>query len=699
MKFFNLGVALVSVMGSVSGFSARGDAGVALPPQRKLSEEMKKVSILSPSAGQPLIRSNYKKGELLRLCRQAQTQFKGAIDLIVGVPVASRTLDNTLLALDRAGADFADATLPLTFMGYVSTQAKLREEASQCEGEVSRFTVEVNTRKDLYLAIQGQKGRNEDEKRLLSETLKGFEANGLHLEEAQLAKLKGLKQDLATLETQFSNHLNEDVSHVKLNLDELRGLPSDYVDHLEKTPDGSFIVHTRSSDAEIFLNQAANGEARRKWLLAYFNRQSQTNVPLLEKALLLRQQIARLLGFAHWADYRMHDRMAKDAHTALKFIHSLKDRLKKRNRENLAALLQFKKELEPTAKELFQWDINYLAYQLKKRDFSLDGEKVREYFPADRVVAGMFEIYSELLGIQLKPMPKAAVWAPGVQQFQILEADSKKVLGYFYTDFVPRDGKYGHAAAFPLISGRLMKDGLYTFPIASIVVNFAPPIQGKPSLLSFNEVLTLFHEFGHIMHQTLTRAPFASLSGTNVAQDFVEAPSQMFENWPWDERVLRRVSGHYLNHDQKLPADLLEKIIASRDFNQGYHYMRQISLALLDLTYHTSQGPVDTTAVYNEIFQELFGIPAIPGGHFAASFGHLMSGYDAGYYGYLWSEVYSADLFTKFAGENLLSPQIGGRYRQEILEKGNLRDAGLLLKEFLGREPNNHAFFQKLKIE
>jgi thimet oligopeptidase len=201
------------------------------------------------------------------------------------------------------------------------------------------------------------------------------------------------------------------------------------------------------------------------------------------------------------------------------------------------------------------------------------------------------------------------------------------------------------------------------------------------------------------MHQTLTRAPYASLSGSSVAQDFVEAPSQMLENWPWDEKILNVLSGHYLNPNRKLPEDLLHKLIAVRDYQQGYFYTRQLMLALLDMTYHTTDGPIDTAAVYNKLYKQLIGVDPIEGGHFAAGFGHLMGGYDAGYYGYLWSLVYATDMFTAFQNTDLLSPETGGRYRRVILENGNMKDADVLLTEFLGRPSNNLAFLKKLHIE
>jgi thimet oligopeptidase len=575
----------------------------------------------------------------------------------------------------------------------------LRDEGSRCEELVGKFGVGIFTRKDLYVAIKDQQGRNADENRLLSETLKSFENNGLKLSVADLDKVRALKQELASAESQFSTNLNNDNTTVELSEAELAGLPADYVAGLARTPDGSkYVLTTRENDASIVLNNATNSEARRKWFSGYHNRQAAPNTTLLEKAIGLRQQIATLMGYPTWADYRIHGRMASDANTVMKFLTNLKDKLGGRTRDDLAKLLKFKQEGEPSAQKLDAWDVNYFSYQLKKRDYSLDDEKIREYFPADLVVAAMFEVYSQLLGVHYTEVSGAQVWSPDVKLYRIEDSKDNHLIGFFYTDFIPRANKYGHAAAFPLILGQQLENGSYSYPVASIVANLSAPSNGKPSLLSHDDVDTIFHEFGHIMHQTLTTAPYASLAGSSVAQDFVEAPSQMLENWVWDPVILNKLSGHYQDHSQKLPPELLKQMIEARNFNQGYRYMRQLFFGLTDMSYHTATGPVDTVVVMDKLYEQLFGIKALEGGHDAASFGHLMGGYDAGYYGYMWSEVYATDMFTRFSSSGLLNATVGGEYRQAVLERGNMEDALELLKRFLGREPNSDAFFAKLGI-
>jgi thimet oligopeptidase len=626
---------------------------------------------------------------------------KARLDAVAAIAPKNRNFDNTMLAFETITADMTDETTPLTFMGYVSTNADTRAEGSDCEAKVGEFGVEITTRKDLYDALKDQAPRNANETRLLTLTLKAFESNGLKLPDDKLAQVKDLEQKLTQLQAQYNANLNNDATTVELTEDELAGVPADYKSGLKKTADGArYIVTTRESDTGSFLANASNEDARRKWVLAYNNRGGRANTDLLEQAISVRQQIAKLMGYATWADYRIQssNRMAKDAQSVLDFLNGLKGKLAQRDRDDIAGLLKFKKQLDPKATEVNAWDIAYLETQLKKRDYSLDEEKIREYFPADVVISGMFDVYSKLLGVHYTEIAGAKVWSPDVKLYRINDNKDDRLIGYFYTDFIPRPFKYGHAAAFPQIGGRVLANGAYSVPVAAIVANLTPPANGKPSLLSHDDVETIFHEFGHIMHQTLTRAPYASLSGANVAQDFVEAPSQMLENWVWDAEILNRISGHYLDHSQKLPADLLQKMIAARDFDQGYYYTRQLMLALTDMEYHTTDGAVDTAAIYNRNYEEMIGVKAVPGGHFAASFGHLMGGYDAGYYGYMWSLVYATDMFTRFQAGGLLSPQVGADYRRVILENGNTKDAIDLLTEFIGRTPNSDAFFKKLHI-
>lgn len=425
----------------------------------------------------------------------------------------------------------------------------------------------------------------------------------------------------------------------------------------------------------------------------------------------MREQIAKLVLPATnadgtpadqtWVTYKVRGRMVKTRDTVTSFLDGLRDKLADRNKEDFNQLLEYKKSIDPTAQKLNAWDIAFMSNQLKKKNFSVDEEEIRKYFPADVVINGLFSVYSEMLGVDYEEVKDAKVWADGVKLYKIRNHADQRLIGFFYADFYPRPetGKYGHAAAFPLISGRLLPDGSYSFPVASIVSNLSPPVDGKPALLSHSDVETLFHEFGHIMHQTLTRAPYASLSGAGVARDFVEAPSQMLENWVWEPEILKRISGLADDHSKHLPDDLLTKMMAARDFQQGYFYTKQLLYGTFDIAIHSQNGAVDVNQTYADLYVKLMGQEPIEGQMFPASFGHLMGGYDAGYYSYMWSKVYAQDMFSIFKAAGVTSAEIGMRYRKNILEYGNMKDALDLLPMFLGRAPSKDAFYEELHIK
>ncbi len=643
-----------------------------------------------------LIRSDYAHGEVTQLCDAAIAVTGEKLNAIAAIPADQRTTDNTLLAFENVTADFGDDTNPLTFMGYVHTDKDISAEGSACEEKVGAFMVETFTRRDLYAAVSTAVARDADEKALKESMVIGFEKNGLKLDDAGLAQLKTILNQISSNEAKFSKNLNSDSSTVEFTLAELNGVPADFIARLDKKG-ANFIVVPNEATYPVFMQNATDSNARKKMMLSYLNRGGIENTQLLEATTKLRYQAAQLLGFASWDDFQLQGRMAESKDNALNFLTSLKDKLAQRNKEDLDQLLAYKKSVDPTATTLEQWDISWAQNQLKKRDYAVDEEAIREYFPADVVIPGMFKVYSQILGVNFKQVVDAKVWSPDVQLYEIRNTADDRLIGYFYADFFPRDGKYDHAAAFQQISGREI-NGVYNHTVSAIVANLTPPSPGKPSLLSHDDVETIFHEFGHIMHQTLTRAKFASLSGSNTAQDFVEAPSQMLENWVWSPEILPMLSGHYTDHSKTLPDEMLQKMLAARKFGQGIAYTKQLLYALFDMTIHGGQGETDVTATYDNLYRQIVGQEPIAGGHFAGTFGHMMGGYDAGYYGYLWSEVYAQDMFTKFEETDLLSPVVGARYRTTILERGGMTEAIQNLKDFLGRDPSPDAFFKKLGI-
>ena len=405
-------------------------------------------------------------------------------------------------------------------MKYVSTDESMRKEGSECEEKIDQFRVSVFSRKDIYEVLKDFRVSNSAQQRLLNETLQNFEDNGLKLPEEIRSEVLKLNQALASVESQYSTFLNEDNTTLEFAQDELNEF-LDFLNSLKKNENGKYIVTTKTPHYVRVMENASRSDTRKKMAEAYESRAAEKNIKLLEQAIELRQKIAALMGYKTWVDYRTHARMAKNSETVSKFLNGLKEKLSLKNKEELERLFKFKKELEPAAVSLNAWDISYFSNQLKKRDYSLDDEQIRAYFPAETVVSGMFQVYSRILGVRYIEVKNAKVWAEGVKLYQIRDKKRDRLIGYFYTDFFPRAGKYGHAAAFSLQPGYSRKNGTYSKTISAIVANFSPAEGTKPALLPHSEVKTLFHEFGHIMHQTLTQAPFASLSGSSVDRDLL----------------------------------------------------------------------------------------------------------------------------------------------------------------------------------
>ncbi len=642
-------------------------------------------------------------------CAEAEKTSDAKLAALIAVPSAKRTFANAFGAYEQALADYSDAAGRLGFLKDIHPDAKVRAAGAACEERAGKYAVTVGARKDLYLALKDYlehagKGapHSADDERLITLDMRDFHRNGLDLSDADRAKLVTTRQRLAELGTRFSSNLDENKDFISLTREELTGLPESYLARLKKGADGkSYIVTTKYPDYFPLMENDSNEGARRKMYFAFNAREAGQNLPLLTEAIALRYQAAKLLGYATHADYVTEDRMAKSGATVGAFLAKLREELKPRLASDDAKMLALKKAETKNAKAIIQdWDWLYYLNQVKKRDYAIDDEKVRQYFPADKVMAGMFHVYSTLFGIQFKEIPNPKPWAAGVKLYEIRDGlDGKgKLLAKFYVDLFPREGKYGHSASFPFGIARRVPDG-YQIPLSALVVNFNPPENGKSANLSVDEVDTLFHEFGHIMHASLTEAAYASLAGTNVAVDFVEAPSQMLENWVFRPEVLKLISQDPKDPSKTLPDDLIERIVRARKFDAGVKYTRQVFLATYDQALHTRGEKVDPDAVDHELRGQIMGYPVNAEEHFGATFGHLMGGYDAGYYGYLWSEVFASDMFTRFQKEGVLNPTTGLAYRHDILAPGRSREPMELLKSFLGREPNEEAFLRLAGIK
>ena len=659
-----------------------------------------------PRVAVPLLEHRLTKAQIHARLDDEQATCERALAALAALPDRDRTFANTVEALEQAVAEYQDVSGRLSILKEVHPEASVREAAEEVEEQAGRYLVAVASRRDLYQAVkawQARAGRAEhldaEQGRLLELTLRDFRRNGLALKEAERQRLVDIRSRLTELSTEFERNLDENQDAIEVSQEELAGLPADYVERLKRTDRGRYIVTTKYPDYTPFMENAKSGEARLRLYRAFRNREAAHNLPILTEAIGLRDEAARLLGYGSHADFVTEALMAGSAARVKGFLEDLREKLKPLRDRNYRQLTELKRQEtgDPRA-TLEAFDVHYYLNALKKRDYSLDDETLREYFPAEAVLAGMFRVYERLFGIRVEEVKDADVWDPSVKLYTLRDAASGELMGRFYADLFPRPGKYGHFASAGVTVARAL-NGRYLTPISVLLGNFSPPSGGRPSLLTHDEVQTLFHEFGHVVHQNLTTARYGSESGSNVDQDFVEAPSQMLENWVYEKEVLDMMSGNFRDPSKKLSEETVRKLKQARSFDAGYAYTLQDFYATIDQALHSRGKVEDPDALERQLFAEIVGLNPVPDTHFLASFGHLMGGYDAAYYGYLWSEVYARDMFSIFEKEGVLNSELGRRYRSLILAPGRSVEPDVLLRRFLGREPNNAAFLRGIGLE
>eukprot|EP01062_Namystynia_karyoxenos_P079625 TRINITY_DN8430_c0_g1_i1.p1 TRINITY_DN8430_c0_g1~~TRINITY_DN8430_c0_g1_i1.p1 ORF type:complete len:712 (+),score=252.46 TRINITY_DN8430_c0_g1_i1:93-2138(+) len=592
------------------------------------------------------------------------------------------------------------------FPQYVSPDKALREACADAERALRKYSVEADSRKDVYQAVKAfaasaaAAGLEGERRRFLDRKLRDCRRLGLDLEAAAAERVRRINSELSDLAVTFSRNLQELGAKISFRAAELRGCPQSFLDGLKREGDGAAATYTLSydpTDCIPVMEQCTVPETRRRMEFGYNTRCIAENSKILEEMVALRHEKAQLLGYGTHAAFITETRMARTDAAVQAFLADLSARLSPAMEREVAQLLELKREecaelgCEFDGK-INAWDRSHLLYLLARRRHRVDHEKLKEYFPLELVLEGVLGIYQDILGLKFSKVD-IPVWCEDVQAYFVADADTGRAQGYFYMDLWPREGKQDGACCWGLQPGcraSCAPDG-EQLPVAAIVCCFPRPRAGSPGLLSHSEVETFFHEFGHLMHRMCARTELALFSGTAVESDFVEAPSQMLENWLWEPEALDRVSGHYRDSAQKIPRDLIASLIGSRNAGVAIRTKRQIALAAFDLTIHR-QGKVDSAAVLEQELRAN-GFEVTPGTNFAAHFEHLTGNYDARYYGYLWSEVYAADMFhTRFRKDGIFSKEAGRDYRNEVLRHGGSRDAADLLRAFLGREPSSDAF-------
>ena len=628
-------------------------------------------------------------------CTAQIAAFDAAVKRIMAVR-GQRTFQNTLLPLENAEADLSDRLVAQGFLFNMAIEKPVRDASDRCNTAQSNYFATFGARPDVYRALvevqRSQTAKTAADKKLLEFYLVSARRSGAALTPEKRKTFIALSNQLTDLGSKWQEALNNDATTLTVAADQTQSLPAGFVKAMTQNADGTFTVKVNESTVTPFLQNERDAAARKAYFVAYNNRAT-TNVAVLESAIDVRYHLAQLLGFDSWAAYQLADRMARTPERVFSFERTLDKQLMPQAKLDLATWAQLKaQETSDPSARIEPWDVSYYNNQLVKTKYSVDDEQIRQYFPVDVVIDRIMNLYHKILGVTFVKVADPKAWAPDVISYNVFDTKSGRFIGTTYFDLFPRPGKFTHFANWPLLPARKLANGTYRPPVTAILGNWPRPAPGAPALLSHEDVIVFFHEFGHNLAALLGTAPYETLSG-GFRQDFVEAPSQMLENFMWEPAVLKEVSSN-VTTGAPLPDDLIAKMIAARYVDEAYFTLGQIKLGMVDMAYHSTGPHVDTTAVWAQISSEYTPLAMVPGTRPQASFGHLF-GYDAGYYSYLWALVYAQDMFTAFKSGGLENPAVGQRYRETILAPARTYEPDVEVTNFLGRPMSTDAFYKQ----
>lgn len=621
------------------------------------------------------------------------------------------TFENTIAALDDAGEQLSRISSILFNLNSAETNADIQQIAQEVSPKLSEFNNDLMLNKPLFERIskvfenKDEFGLNEEQLRLLTETYQNFTRNGAHLSDENQLRLREIDQELAKLSLQFGEHVLAETNAFQLQVTdeaELAGLPESTKEAAkllaEKEGKEGYLFTLHYPSYLPFMKYASSRPLRKKMALAFGAKGFQNNANNNEKIVLsivkLRHERANLLGYDTHADFVLERRMAKNKMKVNTFLEELLEKAKPAAEKEFEELSHFAKELDEID-QLQKWDAAYYSEKLKQKKFSIDEEQLKPYFELTKVVKGVFEIANKLYQLHFEQVYDIDVYHEEVETYRVTDNEGQFV-ALLYADFHPRPGKRD-GAWMTVYKNQKIKHGINERPHISVVCNFTRPTASQPSLLTFNEVTTLFHEFGHALHGMLANTTYSSLSGTNVYWDFVELPSQVLENWCYEEEALALFAKHYQTGEQ-IPQEYISKIKASANFQEGMQTLRQLSFGKLDMTWHGS-NPSQIQAVKtfeDQAFEDTQLYPNVAENCMSTAFSHIFQGgYAAGYYSYKWAEVLDADAFAYFKEKGIFNAAVAQKFKKNILTQGGTKDPMELYKAFRGKEPDPKALLKR----
>jgi thimet oligopeptidase len=644
-----------------------------------------------PEAPKPTVNAADK---FLTDCRSPIANAKQSVAAILGVS-GVRSSDNTLRPLNDLTRHLKNAGDWASLHAEVNPDAKIRDAGRTCAQDVQKFASELLLDKRIYDAIKSVDVTAADPvtKRFVTTTLRDFKRAGVELDDAGRGRIKQIDEEITKLGQQFEKNVSEDVRFIEIkDAAKLAGLPPDYVAAHKADATGTIKISTDYPDYYPFMTYAVDDELRKQLYVAFRSRADAKNEAVLQQVLTLRAEKALLLGYKDWADYESDDKMLRGGKAAQEFIDRVQGLIAKRAKKDYSELLAQAKKTNKAATEVTDWQKAYLENQIKRDKYAVDTTEVRKYFEFEKTLAGLLGITSTIYDIQYVAVEKdPRVWAPDVKVFDVMRGTEK--LGRIFLDMHPRAGKYKHVAQFALVDGQ---KGVQ-LPEGVLVCNFPDPKKGT-ALMEHSEVVVMFHEFGHLMHHIFGgQAPWIRQSGVATELDFVEAPSQMFEEWAWNHDVLSRFAKHQ-ETGAPISKDLVDKMRKADRFGKGAWAAQQLVYTALSLRLHQeSPSKLDQLALLRTLQKKYSPFAHVEGTKLHASFGHLID-YSSMYYTYLWSNVIARDLLTPFEKKGLMATDVTMLYRDKVLAVGGQKDAVDIVKDFLGR-PYNFKAFEKYLSE
>jgi Zn-dependent oligopeptidase len=605
---------------------------------------------------------------------------RGILARLVAV-AGTRTVSNTLVPYDHLMRELDRAASEAGLIRSVHPDTALRQAAERGDQRVSAFATEISLDPRVFHAIEAVdlEGADPVTRHYTGLILRDFRLAGVDKDAATRARVKALRDELVLIGQEFDRNVRDDVRKIPVSsAAELDGLPSDFIAAHPAGPDGQIQLTTEYPDVLPVLTYARSDDLRRRIRAEFDNRAYPRNMAVLDRMIAKRDELARLLGFTSWADYAVADKMVGSAANASAFIDRVVAASKDAAEREYQTLLRRKQQDHPGATVINRWETGYLRELVRRSEYDFDSQEVRPYFPYERVRQGVLDLSARLFGVTFRRMQDAPVWHPSVEGWEMLEGG--KLAGRFYLDMHPRPGKFGHAAHFRVRTGTT--DG--ALPESALVCNFSGGTPGEPGLMDHGDVETFLHEFGHLMHSLLARQRWNGVSGVRTEWDFVEAPSQMLEEWGWDPKVLASFARHH-ETNEPIPADLVLQLKRATEFGRALDMRTQMTYARISLSlYDRPPARVDTDSIVSAVTRAYTPVPPMPGTHMQTSFTHL-NGYSAFYYTYMWSLVIAKDLFSRFDQSDLMAPEPARRYRRLILERGGSAPAARLVEDFLGR--------------